>query len=173
MCEYRKYRTGRRWQTAMACGALVALAGCAAKPVRQEIAWGGVPVPAGETYALAPWAGDPAIVAQVEHCLADIGLHPAARPRFLVELAYTRAPARVGVDGVVHDEPQPYVVAGKLPRGRAEREALTLVITDFASGQDQLRARLIERKPGPRAHGQPALGATLCGFVRSDHSALH
>jgi len=173
MSEYRKYRAKRRWQTAMAGCALVALTGCAAKPVRQEIAWGAAPVPVGETYALAPSAGDPAIVAQVEHCLADIGLHPAARPRYLVELAYTLAPARVGVDGVVYDEPQPYVVEGKLPRGRADREALTLVITDFASGQDRLRARLIERKPRANAHGQPAIGDTLCGFVRTDHTALH
>ena len=32
---------------------------------------------------------------------------------------------------------------------------------------------LIERKPRANAHGQPAIGDTLCGFVRTDHTALH
>lgn len=136
--------------------------------MRQATRWGIVPT--SGTYRLASGEIEPQTVSQIKQCLAEVGLQQSDKPRYFIELAHTVTPGRVVADGMAYDEPPPLVMAGKLRGHRSDREALTLVFSDFANDKDTYRVRLIERRPNRQVSSEHAIGATLCTFVRADQS---
>lgn len=162
-----------QWKTCLAGSLTLVLEGCATAPSRQMTRWGTLPAPGAGAYVVSPDSSaiDPVLVAQIEQCLGNAGMKRGAKPRYLVELAYTFAPARVAIAGIDHAEPQPVATAGQLPKRRGDRETLTLVITDIADGHDLLRTTLVQRKPSAKVDGRPAITSALCNFVRPDQPA--
>ena len=144
---------------------VLAIGGCGAPPPPLTETWGALPAPEG-AYVLSTASAqvDPAVLAEVGQCLAEVGLKAGGPPHLLVDLAYGVAPARVAVTGAGHQEPQPAVTDGRLSSHGTPVETLTLVITDMAGNRDVFRAQLARHQPGPRA--RTTLAATLCQSLK-------
>lgn len=142
----------------------LSLTGCATVPAR-EVAVSGV-LPAGGTYALVQ--SDTAAAGPLGGCLGSAGYREGRPAALLVQVAHAIRPARAEVLRGADQSESRHRHAG----ARRNQEALTLALTDPASGALLWRAAVIQRlRKGEQPGDGTGLVAPLCDAVRDGRAA--